>query len=297
MRGRDGLEFLSASCTMESETPDSFIGHIGAIDFDSVRINRLLLSRVAATRGPRFLGDEHSPFLVLVHVRGGEMILEQNRNSLQVRLGQALLVDYDATFEALMHESLDCVFTYLPHDLLAARHINSKRLGGTAIPASPLVGALGTVLEDLFDPTERSPVSRRHIESAVLDLSLAVLHDHVADALAPEEIEAGNLARVIDFIDRHFSDPSLSIGQVAASIHASSRYVHKLFEGEDESAYGRIRRRRIEYAVSLLTDTTNAGLSISEIAVYSGFSNASQFSRTIRQATGFSPPRAASRGV
>lgn len=289
LRGEEGLDFLSPSCRMISNQPDRYTAYINARDLSSIRVNKLWTSEVTGIRGPRFLDDEHSPFLAMGLVRDGRLLVEQNRTTVKVLPGETLLIDYASTFTVEMLDQLDCVFTYLPHDLLSARQIGSRKLGGSVLPSTPLAAALATVLESLFDPVERSAISRRHIESAVLDLSLAILHEQTADVLAPEEIESGNLSRAIDFIDTHFSNPSLSVAHVAASINASPRYVHKLFEGDSESVYGRIRRLRIEYSISLLTDATCISMPISEIAIRSGFTNSSQFSRAIRQATGFSP--------
>ncbi|MFC9786953.1 helix-turn-helix domain-containing protein [Rhodococcus sp. NPDC127528] len=289
LRGEEGLDFLSAWCTMVAEKPDTFTANVNTCDFDSVRVSRIKTSAATGIRGSSFHSDEHSPFLGISYVRGGSLLFDQNRNTVRVRPGEMILIDYASTFHAKMLDQLNCVFTFVPHDLLSARNIGSRRLGGTVLAAAPLSAALGVVLENLLHPSERPAVSRRHIESAVLDLSLAILHEHAADSLAPEEIASGTLTRAIDFIDTHFSDPSLSVTHVAASINASPRYLHKLFETEGESVYGRIRRRRIEYAVSLLTDPASAYMPISKIAAVSGFTGGSQFSRTIREATGRTP--------
>jgi AraC-like DNA-binding protein len=141
------------------------------------------------------------------------------------------------------------------------------------------------------------PLTRHHpytlaeqslIEHAIVDLALAVIQP-LAEAPAPEEMAVGNRARVYDFIERNFTDPTLNVDRVAAGINVSPRYLHKLMEGDGISVYGMIRRRRVRHGIDLLSDPGAAHLSVGQIARRSGFTGLSQFGRAVRDLAGESP--------
>lgn len=285
--GRDGIEQLSVSCDVIADDPDSFAATVIAADFGAVRVHKLSIPMVKTVRTPGRLQDEHSPYLAMIYLRQGEFHVEQNRASVSARSHQIAIVDYAATYTTQM--AMDCVMTYLPHDLLAERGINSRKLGASIVPSSPLGVAFDSVLRTLLDPAERPPRAQRHIESAVLDLSLAILSERSDIEVPLEEMESGNLARAVAFIHANFHNPALNVAHVAASIHSSTRYLHKLFEGQSESVYALIKRCRVDRGIELLTEPSFSHLTISQIAFRCGFGGPSQFSRAIRDATGLTP--------
>ena len=89
------------------------------------------------------------------------------------------------------------------------------------------------------------------------------------------------------YIDEHFDDESLSVSLLAQTAGVSQTYFRREFKicfGHSPKEY--IRTLRIEHAKNLL----EAGdLSISEVALQSGYSNISYFSTDFRNATGQSP--------
>ncbi len=90
-----------------------------------------------------------------------------------------------------------------------------------------------------------------------------------------------------DFIDRGFSDPSLSVASLAQDAQVSEVYFRKEFNsatGDSPAAY--IKKVRIENAKAYL----RTGLfSVTEVALKCGFDSISYFSHEFRRATEMTP--------
>ena len=98
--------------------------------------------------------------------------------------------------------------------------------------------------------------------------------------------EAERLNRVLDLLDRRFSEP-LRIAELCAVANLSERSLHRHFVRHVGESVGRhLTRLRISYATRQLTDTT---WPISVIAVRAGIPNLANFNRLFLSARGMTP--------
>jgi AraC-like DNA-binding protein len=67
------------------------------------------------------------------------------------------------------------------------------------------------------------------------------------------------------------------------------RYLHKLFESQDETVAARIRRRRLECCKRDLADPALQSTAVSAIAARWGLTDPTQFSRQFRMQYGIAP--------
>lgn len=95
--------------------------------------------------------------------------------------------------------------------------------------------------------------------------------------------------RILGFINRNLADPDLTIERIAARMHCTKRYLHKVFSEEGETLSQYIWSRRLELCRAQLLRPDLSGKSITEIAFACGFSNAAHFSRSFRARFGESP--------
>lgn len=95
--------------------------------------------------------------------------------------------------------------------------------------------------------------------------------------------------RIHAFIQLHLGDPELSPAAIAAAHHVSTRTLHALFQRQDETVAGWIRRRRVEAARRELADPRPDARSLAAIAARCGFSSPSRFSQAFQAAYGMSP--------
>src|SRR5260370_15560680 len=86
---------------------------------------------------------------------------------------------------------------------------------------------------------------------------------HASDVLAGGPFERLNapvlLSMMLDHIDRHSDDPSLSATTLARKFHCSERYVHKLFSKTGRSVGEHVNHKRILVCPrDLLGDSRNS---------------------------------------
>ncbi|MGW1728464.1 helix-turn-helix domain-containing protein [Streptomyces sp. NPDC002306] len=111
-----------------------------------------------------------------------------------------------------------------------------------------------------------------------------------SDPAPPSPPEPGALApRVTNFIQRHLSDPELSPRSIAAAHGISPSYLHRLFQGEQETVAALIRRQRLERARYDLADPAQGSTPVHVIAARWGFPRATDFTRAFRAAYGIPP--------
>jgi AraC family transcriptional activator of tynA and feaB len=135
-----------------------------------------------------------------------------------------------------------------------------ERLGTTAMCL------INKVLYHASSPqhTERSPKPRRCT-------GLAALHRQ----------------RIEKFIHENLRDPELSVAKIAEELGISTRYVHKLYEGESVQLMQRVLSQRL---CECQRDIAQRGSrSISEIAYSWGFNSTAHFSRAFKQRFGVRP--------
>lgn len=93
--------------------------------------------------------------------------------------------------------------------------------------------------------------------------------------------------RVIQYIEANLAN-NISLAEVASVSHFSAYHFHRIFTGiVGETVNDYIVRRRLECAVNLLIFKTE--LSVTQVALDSGYSSSANFSKAVRLHFGFSP--------
>ncbi|EPS0029124.1 helix-turn-helix domain-containing protein [Escherichia albertii] len=85
-----------------------------------------------------------------------------------------------------------------------------------------------------------------------------------------------------DYLERHLSDPDLSIHDCAQKCGISTRYLQKLFQEQGTTVNKWIQNRRMENYKCALTDPLLAEKNITQIAYDCGFSDISNLSRKFK---------------
>ena len=97
------------------------------------------------------------------------------------------------------------------------------------------------------------------------------------------------LRDIQSFIAANLGDPDLDPEGIARASFISTRYLHKLFEGEGTSVCQWIRTARLERCRRDLLDPARSHLTILAIASRWGLPGPQHFSRLFREAYGCSP--------
>jgi AraC-like DNA-binding protein len=94
---------------------------------------------------------------------------------------------------------------------------------------------------------------------------------------------------MLDYIDRHSSDPELDAATLAARFRCSERYVHRLFATTGRSVGEHLNEKRIAVSTRKLLDRNSAHKTIAEIAFAAGFRDISHFNRLFKRCNGLAP--------
>lgn len=95
------------------------------------------------------------------------------------------------------------------------------------------------------------------------------------------------VAQAVRYLSRHFTQPTLTVPEVAREIGVSESYLRRLFQQELKiSPKGYISRLRLQYAASLLD---SGYYSVTEVAKRSGFTDEKYFAVAFKRAMGCSP--------
>lgn len=181
----------------------------------------------------------------------------------------------------------------IPPGALPLPGAEAERLLTRAVPAEHGMGALVAGFLDrlIRDGGQYSASDAARLGTILTDLLGAMLaHEAEAvSALPPETHRGALLIRVRAFIEQHLGDPRLSPRMVADAHHISSRYLHRLFQGQDTTVAAWIRVRRLERCRRDLADPALASTPIGALAARWGFVHPADFSRAFRARYGVSP--------
>lgn len=162
--------------------------------------------------------------------------------------------------------------------LFSEKPFGSMTLGIETLSAAERLTARAVEEYGADKPGRKALLTAYFTELAVLLSRTEELPVRHKEILGVEEAAA--------YIDAHYSE-NVSITQVAALSNYSQRHFIRLFS----AAYGKTPQQylidtRIRHSCSLLKRTN---LSVTEIAIRCGFSDANYFSRIFRRVTGFTP--------
>lgn len=129
------------------------------------------------------------------------------------------------------------------------------------------------------------------LENAVLRLQKQLSQRQKAPEVRLQEIRSGPKSRYIqacmDYIGKNYSDPNLSVGQVAAQLGLSEGHLSHIFKKETGTTIGSyLTRCRIQKAMGLLRE---GKWKVYEVAESCGYRDITYFSGTFKKLVGMTP--------
>lgn len=97
------------------------------------------------------------------------------------------------------------------------------------------------------------------------------------------------IERIKTYIASDLRNPELSIDRIAAALHCTKRYLHKIFESEGVSLSDYIWQSRLDRCRGELLDARQNARSVTDIAFSWGFSSSAHFSTAFKQRFGVPP--------
>lgn len=189
------------------------------------------------------------------------------------------------------HVSCDMVAVRLAPSLIAST-AEALRLPGDRAQLAPKIGARDPLVEHvvraiLAELRAPAPAGRIYADSLATALSTRLLQSFApVGAAGRQTLSKPQLRRLVEFIEVNLDD-ALSLERLAEVAGMSVPHLTTLFRrtmGQSVHAY--VMERRVERARALLLDRK---MSISEVALETGFSHQSHLARWMRRLLGVTP--------
>ncbi|MGW4892982.1 AraC-like ligand-binding domain-containing protein [Kitasatospora sp. NPDC004240] len=281
---------------LRSDHADDFEAEVSVLDLGAVQVSTFSHSPLDSKRTPAHIrrGDPEQYQLALV--TGNPMWISQQGNDSGLLDGDLVLWNSSRPQVAGCGDRggrSNSVILHLPRTALPLPAPQMDRLLARRISARTGLGAiLANYLTTLTaHGPECRPEDLARMGRIALDLTAACLAEQLGtpDEL-PAEARAQALRERIDaFIDHNLTDPRLTPQAIAAHHGLSLRTLYELFRDRRESVAATVRRRRLERCRAELARPELRARPVQEIAARWGFTSASAFARTFREAYGVTP--------
>lgn len=241
------------------------------LDFEPAAVTEAVVLDIISPKGRKRLAQPRD-FYSLSYRFDGEITVETQERSLVSVADTITFVPRGVAYETEVRADTHMIVVHFR----LARDIEIRH--------PEVVNAEGAELRDLF---EALAASYRVGESANFKC-LSVLYsifDFIMQLRADSTPPCITAAKKI--IDERFSDPSLSLAEVATEVRVSDSYLRRAFRtATKESAADYLSRVRIKNAKSMLESDY---FSVAEIGARSGFRDPCYFVRKFRERVGMTP--------
>jgi AraC-like DNA-binding protein len=285
------MSLTHAPMRLESECAGDFRAHQRLIHLGAVSIWPASFDQLVFVRTPKLIRQSDPEVYHLSLLRSGTGKASWGDNRTTYRAGDFHLNDSSRPYEIWSDQSRT-VGVEIPKALLPLPRQAMDQAVGRCLSGSAGVGALlSRFLTDLVaDTGPYTPADGPRLATVLVDLVAAMLAHTVESAEQPAESRARVLTlRVKEFIGQNLHDPDLTPARIADRLHLSRGYLHRLFQGEDETVAAYIRRERLAGAHRDLANPAFATTPVHVVAARWGFPRAAEFSRAFRSAYGLPP--------
>jgi len=230
-------------------------------------------------------------FKISVPLRGYGLVRQDDREA-SLAPGDLAVYDTNRPYEIVFADSCELLVMMFPQESLRIPRAALANLTAQRVSGRHGIGALvAPLLSGLVDHIDEVGAAQsQRLADSVLDLLTTVFLDRLGNELIPTRGTAATLLlQAKAFIDAHLNELDLTPDVVAAAVHISTGYLHKLFRGEGTSVSRHIRDRRLENCRRDLTDPFQADVPVSTVGARWGFVDAARFSRVFKIAYGASP--------
>ena len=205
--------------------------------------------------------------------------------------GDVVLNDNTQPMRCDFLEPMEGITVRVSEAVLRARIPFADELRGVRLPSgTPLAAtavnmARSLVLSDDLLPADYGTA----VANSLLDIFAMSYSAAGGRTTTIESVGGVRQALVLDFIEAHLHDPSLTPGTISSSLQISPRYLRKLMAQYGETASSYILRRRLEESSKQLRAPLHRDRTVTELAFSFGFNSSAHFARVFKNKYGLSP--------
>ncbi|WP_265566362.1 helix-turn-helix domain-containing protein [Streptomyces hygroscopicus] len=271
---------------------EPFFGAVTTEQLGQLQISTVDAEPEQVRRSRRLIaGSPDEYMLVGLQSRGTGVVVQDGRVA---RLEPGEFALYDTTLPYTLHfpERFEMIVFQMPRQAMRLPECDLRRITGVTIGPDQGLAALVVPLLSRLSAEAGSyrPEVGEMLARNVADLLTTVVAERLGqDATESDAAQQTLLLRIRAYIDSQLAEPSLSVETIAAAHHISPRHLQRLFQRQDETVGGWIRRRRLEECRRELARPRRTRPAVAAVAHRWGFFSAAHFSRAFRTAYGMSP--------
>jgi AraC-like DNA-binding protein len=287
---RDLIREHFVALDIHADSRDAFTGAVRTADIGHLKVASVRSGPQGCSRTPGLARRDPDVYLqVGLIARGGATVAQDGRDAV-LRPGDFAVYETDRPFHWGLRGDWELLVFTWPRAAIALDTGASRQLTARALSGGDGLGAIvGRMLRDLVtSPPALSAAGGVRLADEVAELVTTVAGEHLRPA-APTRAADDLLRRIDAFIVEHLADPDLGPALVAAAHFVSTRHLHRLFAGRQDSVTQHIQRLRLERCRRELLDPHAVGRSITEISRRWGFTDLATFSRAFRATYGLAP--------
>jgi AraC family transcriptional activator of tynA and feaB len=287
---RDAVRSICGRYTPGGIEPKSFSGRARVRSICGFRAVDLSSNAYSLERAFEDIRSDAADHYYALFQMGGQSIIIQNDRTVELAIGDAVLVDASRPVTYLSEKgSSHWRSLQLPRRSLASHLGLEPRCPSRGHGASAARPLLQLLQDDGENEQSISVSADAYMRLACYDLLGALF---ASSDSAPASLHTDRLfARICDIIKAHFADPDFSPCDVAVEAGISLRYLQKLFTVRNSTCRNFIISVRLDRAADMLKRRSLLKTSqpISEIAHASGFGDYTNFVRKFRRRFGHNP--------
>jgi len=252
----------------------------------AIRIGRLELEFIRPdqcfTRNWERVSNLHDACYLLAFPLAGSLAFSQDGRTGFARPGEYVLLSELAAYELSSDNATHLLMMRVPAAELRGRLVSiddhvSRRFQPNEQMTRLLVGMIGSVAE-LF--VHSPPPNPQALATEIISfIALTIGSEDRGAATDVRNARYLLRRRIVDFIESHLSDQSLSPTKIAASSRISLSYLYSLFNDNETTVSQFIQAKRLQRAYEILVADPRGHRTVSEVAYEVGFKNVSHFSR------------------
>jgi AraC-like DNA-binding protein len=272
--------------------PDRFNGSIRGGMIGQVHLHDVTADAHVARRTVKQASAADGEYYKVNMPIQGYCLVSQDGREAPLMPGDIAICDTTRPFSLAFEDTCKLAVAMFPKHSLrfpgqALSKITAQRVSGRHGIGALVAPLMKNLLEHI---DEVDPAQSQRMADVVLDLLSTLFAAQLGEACVPARGPgAALLIQVKDFIESHLHDADLTPDAVAASVHISTGYLHKLFRAEGTSVSRYIRERRLENCRRDLADPFQSGVPVCSVGAHWGFLDAARFSRVFKETYGITP--------
>jgi AraC-like DNA-binding protein len=265
---------------------DGFSGKAGSAT--SVRVQRTL----SVKRSRSAIDREPADGVILNLLLKGSMHVVQLDHGAMLEPGDFALCVGHHPYELEIPDSMAVACFRLPTTFIGCSSASLRRLVAQRFRGRkgmiPLVQACAVALHQqrLDIPSPAAILALKHLTMLVGAVVEETLGNITRSGTDHHELV---LLRIKAHIASRLNDPDLSVQSIADALQVSPRYLHRLWDHEEETLANYFWSKRLDKVAEELRNPARRGESITRISTMWGFVNMSHLSRVFRDRFGLSP--------